>query len=424
MDSTTDDCKLWYQKHINAGMYAALAFLGMDTAEVEAHGWKIALADGREFIDMIGGFGVFNFGHRHPRIVAAVEEQLKRMPMSSRLALNPLQAELAHELAELAPGDLQFTFFSNSGTEAIEASLKLARLVTGKPGIISAKDAFHGKTLGSLSSTHRDHFQKPFLPLLPEFSQVPFGDLDAVDAAINDHTAALLLEPVQGEGGINVAPEGYIAGVRQLTRERGVLLILDEVQSGMGRTGRNFACEHWGVCPDIMVLAKALGGGVMPIGATMGTPEVWKLFNENPTVHTSTFGGNQLACAAAREALKVLVEDQLAEQAASKGSRFKKGLIAIAADYPEIVTDVRGLGLMIGLRMAAPDISQLFIANLVEQQVMVAYTLNQTGVVRLEPPLVIPVDVLDEVLGKIRTALDGTRQVMEQFGLTAPQQGA
>jgi len=419
-----DEIRRCYEQHVNSGMYAALAFVGMNTAEVEAEGWTVRLADGREFIDLIGGFGVFNLGHRHPRIVAAVEAQLKTMPMASRLALNAQQARLADELTTLAPGDLQYAFFSNSGTEAVEAAIKLARLATHKPGLISAKDAFHGKTLGSLSSTHRDQFQKPFLPLLPEFYQVPFGDLAALETAINDQTSAVLLEPVQGEGGINIAPDGYLKAVRELTRERGILLILDEVQTGLGRTGSNFACEHWDVCPDIMVLAKSLGGGVMPIGATLGTPAVWAPFNESPTVHTSTFGGNQLACAAARAALKVLVEEELAEQARVKGEYFSARLRELTAAYPEIVTEVRGLGLMIGIQMTAPDISQLFIANLVEQRVMVAYTLNQTGVIRVEPPLIIPVEVLDDVLGRMRSALDGTRQVMQQFGLsTTPDQG-
>jgi putrescine aminotransferase len=411
----------WYQSHVNAGMYATLAFLGMDVAEVEAEGYTIRLSDGRELIDCLGGFGAYNFGHRHPRIVAAVKEQLDRMPMSSRLALNPQQAALAHELAELTPGDLQYTFLSNSGTEAVEAALKLARLYTHKPGLISAHDAFHGKTLGSLSSTHRDHFQKPFEPLMQHFTEVPFGDLQAIAEAIQDNTGAVLLEPVQGEGGINVPPDGYLEGVRQLTRDRGVLLILDEVQTGMGRTGRNFAAERWDVDPDIMVLAKSLGGGVMPVGATLGTPEVWEPFNNAPTVHSSTFGGNQLACAAARAALEVLVEDRLAEQAEVNGTAFLADLRQLAGDYPDIITDVRGLGLMLGLAMTASDISQIFIASLVDQGVIAAYTLNVTGVVRLEPPLIMPAGVFTEVLDRIRLALDGTRAVMQQFGLAETQ---
>jgi putrescine aminotransferase len=419
-----EDVKRWYQDHVNAGLLAVFAFVGTDVAEVEAEGWTVRTADGREFIDCIGGFGAYNLGHRHPRIVAAVQEQLARMPMSCRLALNPQQAALAHELAELAPGELQYTFFSNSGTEAVEAALKLARLNTHRPGIISAHDAFHGKTLGSLSSTHRRSFQQPFEPLVPHFSEVPFGDLDALAAALSDTTAAVMLEPVQGEGGINVAPEGYLEGARELTRERGVLLILDEVQTGIGRTGFNFACERWHVSPDIMVLAKSLGGGVMPIGATLGTAEIWQPFQDAPTVHSSTFGGNQLACAAAREALRVLVEEKLALQAQEKGERLIAGLRETAALFPDLISEVRGVGLMIGLATTDPDISQLLIANLVARGVLVAYTLNQTGVIRLEPPLITPTEVLDTVLERIRTALAGTRQSLEQFGITPNTAGA
>ena len=391
--------------------------MGTDVAEVEAEGWLVHTADGREFIDCLGGFGSYNFGHRHPRIIAAVKDQLDHMPMSSRMALNPLQAQLAGKLAEITPEGLEFSFFSNSGTEAVEAALKLARLATHQPGIISAKNAFHGKTLGSLSSTHRESFQQPFRPLMQHFVEVPFGDLDAVEHAIDDHTAAVMLEPVQGEGGIHVAPPGYLKAVRDTTRERGVLFIIDEVQTGMGRTGRNFACEYDGVCPDILVLAKSLGGGVMPIGATIGTPEVWAPFNEAPTVHSSTFGGNQLACSASLAAIDVLVGENLAGKAAKNGEILLAGLRALAEEFPQIIKQVRGIGMMIGLELHATDLSQLMIANLLEQGVLVAYTLNNTGVVRLEPPLTMPREVCEHVLKRIHKALAGTLEVMQQFGL-------
>ncbi len=392
--------------------------MGTDVAEVDAEGWLVRTADGRELIDCLGGFGTFNFGHRHPRIIAAVKEQLDRMPMSSRMALNPLQAKLAGKLAEITPAGLEYSFFSNSGTEAVEAALKLARLATHKPGVISAKNAFHGKTLGSLSSTHREAFQQPFRPLIPHFTEVPFGDIPALDAAIDEQTAAVMLEPVQGEGGIHVSPPGYLSAVRELASARGVLFILDEVQTGMGRTGRNFASEYDGVSPDILVLAKSLGGGVMPIGATMGTLAVWQPFNESPTVHSSTFGGNQLACAAALAAIDVLLDEHVAQLAAENGTYLLAGLQGLAVEFPQIIKQVRGIGLMIGLELHAPDLSQLMIANMLEHGVLVAYTLNHTGVVRLEPPLIMPREVCTEVLQRIRAALGGTLQVMQQFGLT------
>ncbi len=410
-----NNVKRWYQQHVNAGLYGLLGFMGLDVSEVEAQGWLVRAADGREFIDCLGGYGSFNFGHRHPRIIAAVKEQLDRMPLSSKLLLNPQWAALAHELAELTPGELRYAFISNSGTEAVEAALKLARLCTGKPGIISARNAFHGKTLGSLSSTHKESYQAPFRPLIEFFGQAPFGDIAALEAVIDEHTAAVILEPIQGEGGINLPPPGYLPAVRELTRRRGVLLIADEVQTGIGRTGRNFACEHEGVEPDMMVLAKSLGGGVMPIGATLGTPQVWQRFEEQPLVHTSTFGGNELACVAARAALEVLVEEQLAARAAATGVHFLAGLIALQAQYPELIAQVRGQGLMLGIEMTSSDASELFIANVIEQRVLIAFALNQPGVIRIEPPLIMPLEVVDEILKRLGLALDMTREIYKQY---------
>ena len=407
--------KRWYQQHINAGFYGLLSFMGLDSAEVYSEGWIVRSADGREFIDCVGGYGSYAFGHRNPAIVAAVKEQLDRMPMSSKLLLNPLLAQLAHDLAEITPGDLQFSFISNSGTEAVEAALKLSRLATGKPGIISAVNAYHGKTLGSLSSTHRESFQQPFRPLIDKFAQVPFADSAALEAAIDDNTAAVMLEPVQGEGGIIVPPDGYLREVREITARRGVLLILDEVQTGMGRTGFNFACEREGVTPDIMILAKALGGGVMPIGATIGSARVWQAFEANPLVHTSTFGGNELACAAAIAALKLLRDEPFSAMSAATGAHFLAGLKDLAAEFPDLIREVRGIGLMIGIDMQSSDISQLFIASVLEQGVLVAFALNQPGVIRIEPPLAIPIDVVDTVLGRLRTALSGTRDIVLQY---------
>jgi putrescine aminotransferase len=412
-----DHVKLWYQQHYNAGFFGLLSFMGLDSAEVEAQGWTVRAADGREFIDCVGGYGSYNFGHRHPRIVAAVAEQLQRMPMSSKLLLNGQLAALCHELAQAAPGELTHTFVSNSGTEAVEAAIKLARLATHKHGVITATNAFHGKTLGSLSGTHREAFQQPFTPLLEHFGKVPFGDLDALEAAITDDTACVMLEPVQGEGGIILAPDGYLRGAREITRKRGVLLVLDEVQTGMGRCGFNFAGEREDVDPDIMVLAKSLGGGVMPIGATMGTAAVWNNFEQNPLAHTSTFGGNELACAAARAALAVLVEDNLARQAAVTGAHFLAGLHTLKEDYGDLIAEVRGVGLMIGIDMVSSDVSQLFIAYVLQLGVLIAFALNKPGVIRIEPPLIMDTATVDEVLKRLRQALEDTRGVAQQYGL-------
>ncbi|MCC7478584.1 aminotransferase class III-fold pyridoxal phosphate-dependent enzyme [bacterium] len=414
------EVKLWYQQHVNGGFLSLVSFMGLDSTEVEAEGWTVRTADGREFIDCVGGYGSYNFGHRHPAILAAVSEQLGRMPMSSKLLLNGQLAGLAHDLAQVTPAGLDYSFISNSGTEAVEAALKLARLTTGKPGVISATNAYHGKTLGSLSSTHRPSYQTPFAPLMDHFGEVPFGDADALEAAINEHTGAVMLEPVQGEGGIILAPPGYLTAVREITRRRGVLFIADEVQTGLGRTGRNFACEFEGVEPDMMVLAKSLGGGVMPIGATIGTARVWEKFQQDPLVHTSTFGGNELACAAGRAAIALLQSENLAQRAAENGRLLLEGLRALQARYPQVIREVRGIGMMIGIDTFSQDISQLFIANVIEQKVLVAFTLNRPKVIRMEPPLTMSASVISEVLQRMDTALAATAALMEQYGLAEP----
>jgi len=330
-----------YARHVNDGLARLLSFMGLDAAAVRAEGCFVWDEQGRRFLDFLGGYGVFSFGHRHPRIVAAVTAQLERMPLSAKILFDKPTAELAARLADITPGSISKFFFCNSGTEAVEGALKLARLASGRSRIIYAENSFHGKTLGALSATGRDKYREPFLPLLPEFTGVPFGDATAMAKALDETVAAVILEPIQGEGGVIVPPLGYLAEVRELTRQRGALLILDEVQTGMGRTGYNFACEREGVEPDFILLAKALGGGVMPLGAIGGTPEVWAKFEQNPLIHSSTFGGNPLACAAGIAALDVLQEEQLAERAAQEGEPFLARLRKLAADYPDLVKETR-----------------------------------------------------------------------------------
>ena len=405
-----------FKAHLNEGLFALVAFMGLDEAEVEAEGWIVRDSQGREFIDCLGGYGVFNFGHRHPKIVAAVEAQLRRQPMSSKLLMSPPAIMLAEKLAQITPGELSKCFFANSGTEAVEGALKIARLATGKKKIIYMSRAFHGKTLGSLSATDRANHRAPFDPLLGQFQVVPFGDADALNAAVDAEICAVIFEPVQGEGGIFAAPPGYLAAARNACDKAGALLIFDEVQSGMGRTGKNFACEWDGVAPDIMCLAKALGGGVMPIGAVIGTPAVWKNYEENPLVHTSTFGGNPLACVAALAAIDVLTDEKLADNAAVRGKEFLEGLTEIKAEYPDLVNGVRGRGLMIGIDFKSGDIAELFIAMMIELGVFVAFALNKPEIIRIEPPLTITSEVVSEVLGRVRAALMHVQGIMKELG--------
>jgi putrescine aminotransferase len=350
---------------------------------------------GRRYLDCLGGFGIFNLGHRHPKVIDAVKRQLDQVCLHSQELINPWAAHLASQLAAIAPGDLQYSFFCNSGTEAVEGAIKLARMHSGKTEIISTKNSYHGVSLGALSATGRDVFRKPFEPLLNGFLHVPFGDVEALEAAINENTAAVILEPIQGEGGIHVPPEGYLARVREITKNHGVLLILDEVQTGMGRTGRMFACQHEGVVPDILCLAKALGGGVMPIGCFMASAEVWKVLEPNPSIHNSTFGGNPLACTAASACIEVLLEERLAARAALMGSYFLRRLQELKARYPKHIEDVRGKGLLIGLQFKSEKLRQAVQVELFHRGVLVAGTLNSNKTFRIEPPLIITEGQID-----------------------------
>jgi len=393
--------------HLNAAYSQKLA--GAEGAvEFRDQGVFTFDTHGKRYLDCLGGFGIFNVGHRHPRVIDAVRAQLDQVCLHSQELLNPWAAHLASQLAALAPGDLQYSFFCNSGTEAVEGALKLARLSTGKTEIISTKNSYHGVSLGALSATGRDVFRKPFEPLLSGFKHVAFGDIEAMEAAITKDTAAVILEPIQGEGGINVPPVGYLRKVRQLTKKKGVLLILDEVQTGLGRTGRMFACEHEGVVPDIMCLAKALGGGVMPIGCFMASKKIWKALEPNPSIHNSTFGGNPLACTAASATLEVLVDEHLPARSAVMGNYFMRRLNEVKEEYSKYVMDVRGRGLLIGLEFQTKEIREAVQQELFYRGVLVAGTMNSNRTIRIEPPLIITesqinlmVDTLEGILSEM-----------------------
>ncbi|PJB72227.1 MAG: putrescine aminotransferase, partial [Armatimonadetes bacterium CG_4_9_14_3_um_filter_58_7] len=372
-----------YSQHLNPGLVALLKFMGFESVEVEAEGCVVRDAHGREYLDFLGGFGVFNFGHRPKKIIDAVSDQLHRMPMSSRVLFNEKTARLAAKLAEVCPGRLQYCFFCNSGTEATEGAIKIARLATGRQHIVATVGAFHGKTMGSLSASGREPYKAPFNPMVPGFSHVPFGDAKSLAETVNDSTAAVILEPIQGEGGVVLPPDDYLPAAREICDSHGALLIADEVQTGLGRTGEIFAVNHYGVAPDMMLLAKALGGGVMPLGAIVGTPDVWSVLESNPLLHSSTFGGNPLACAAGLAALEMLIEEDLARQAKEKGELLLDKLQSFQTDHPRMVVDVRGKGLMIGIEFTQEDIGGLVIAGLAQRGVIAAYTLNNPCVIRL-----------------------------------------
>ena len=401
-----------FERHVNPGLAGLLRFTGLDVVEDHAEGVYVWDTSGRRYLDFLGLYGTLNLGHRHPRVVEAVKRQLDRMPMSVRVMISEPTARLAARLAEITPGDLSMSFFGNSGAEAVEAAFKLARIHTGKPEIITTERGFHGKTLGALSLTPKAEYQDPVRPLVPGVKVVPYGDAAAVAAAIGPETAAVIVEPVQGEGGVIVPPEGYLRELREITRERGVLLILDEVQTGMGRTGRLWAAEWEGVEPDLLTSAKALGGGVMPIGAVVGRAELFEPFKENPLIHSSTFGGNPLAAAAALAAIEVTLEEDLPARAQEMGTYLLEALAGLKADYPEFIADVRGKGLLVGVEFTDADIGAIVISELAARGVLTAFGLNNPKVVRLEPPLIVERAHIDEAVEALRASLQAAGEML------------
>lgn len=404
-----------YEKNVNPAMARLFRFMGLATIEETADGVYIIDNNGKKYIDCIGGYGSVNLGHSNKEVVEACKEQMDKMPLSSKVLINSKLAQLCEKLAEITPEGLQYSFICNSGTEAVEGALKLAKIATGKPEIIATKGGFHGKSLGALSATGRELFRSPFEPLLPGFTHVPFGDLEAMEAAINENTAAVIIEIIQGEGGVILPPEGYITGLRKLCTDKGVLLIVDEVQTGMGRTGKMFACEHYDLKPDIMCLAKALGGGVMPIGAFVSTEKIWEKFIEAPLLHTSTFGGNPLACTAAIKTIEILKRDNLIEETAQKGQYFIDGLLRLQEKYPTVVKEVRGKGLLIGLEFSKEGIGGMLMSEVIERGLLVAYTLNNEKIIRIEPPLIISKEEIETVIKILDEAFSTVAMFVEDL---------
>ncbi len=372
------------------------AYAKRPVALVRGKGARVWDSEGREYIDCIGGHGVAVVGHSHPEVVRAISEQAERMVICPESFYNDRRAELYELLSRHTPDGLSRFFLCNSGAEAVEGAIKVARYFTGRPGIVAMKSGFHGRTLGALSATWNPKYRKPFEPLLPGFRHVPFGDLEAADRAVGDDTAAVIVEPVQGEGGVNPGSAEFFDGLRRLCDERGALLIADEVQTGFGRTGRWFASEHFGLAPDIMALGKGIAGGV-PAGAV-----VWheRLGTLKPGTHGSTFGGNPLAAAAAVATIRVLEEGRLPERAERLGTWLMAELRQIRSP---VVKEVRGLGLMVGvaLRIRVTPV----LRALMEKGVL-ALPAGPT-VLRLLPPLVIEEDDLATVVGAIREVLEG-----------------
>ncbi len=361
----------------------------MPVALASGRGSRVTDTVGREYVDLMAGWGVTCLGHCHPELVRAIAEQAGRLMQTTNLFYTLPQLDLIDRLAALAPGPITRTFLTSSGTEAVEGALKLAHRATGRRVFVSTDGAFHGRTLGALqligSAKHRD----PYAALLPEQHRVPFGDLDAARRAVDESVAAFVVEPVQGEGGVNVASDAYLRGLRELCDATGALLVFDEVQTGIGRTGTLFACEHSGVDPDVMTLGKGLGGG-FPVAAFLTTERVAATVALGD--HGTTYGGNPLACAAANAVLRVIEDETLVARSAELGERLGRRLRAFADERPDVATGARGRGLLQGLVLRDAERAAGLPLRALERGVLVNVTAGT--VVRVFPALNVPEDDL------------------------------
>jgi len=374
--------------------YALEVFPKRDITLVGGRGAEVWDDSGRRYIDCVAGIGVASIGHANPAVAEALAAQARTLVTCPGIFYNDARARLLEKLASIAPPGLSRGFFCNSGAETIEAAIKFARLTTGRPGVISAMRGFHGRTLGALSATHRKQYREAFEPLVPGFSFVPFNNADRLRAAVGDDTAAIVIEPVQGEGGIRPATPEFLQAAREICDETGALLVFDEIQTGFCRTGRMFACEHHSVVPDILCLAKAIAGGV-PMGAVMANDRV----QPPPGKHGTTFGGNPLVCAAALAAIRFMEEERLAERAERMGERFRE---RCAPRLSTRVRELRQIGLMIGIELR--ERCRPYIDTLTEAGIL---TLPAgTTVIRLLPPLVITADQVDEVVEAVVGVLE------------------
>jgi len=373
---------------------------------VEGRGCILKTAEGGEYLDLIGGIAVTATGHSHPKVVEAICEQARHIIHGNAFGnfIYPIQAELAQLIAERAPGNLESTFFGNSGAEAVEGAIKLAFKATGRRKLIFFTRAFHGRTYMTLSISSKRLYKDPFEPLYPGAVEVPYNDLEATRAKMDDDVAAIIVEPIQGEGGIRPCDDEFLPALADLAHEFGALLIVDEIQTGFGRTGQWFASEYYGVVPDIMTIAKGIASG-MPLGGFTASRELMAEFSDPPLIHCTTFGGNPVSCAAAVATIKVIEEENLLQNAQQRGAELITGMNALRAKYPDLVKDVRGRGLLTAIELQREEDTPEFVGKVNELGAVVCWTVNSGTTVRVSPPLVITQEQVGQALDIFDQAL-------------------
>ncbi len=401
-----------FQEYVNYTQSVFLKTVGLDLLEDRRQGVNVwDLGTGKSYIDCFCSAGSFNVGRRNPRIVGALEKALDQWDMGEHLFPSAPKAALAEKLAAISPPGLKNVLFCGGGGEAIDSAIKLARGVTGRKKVISLVKAYHGHTGFALSAIGKAVYRDPFEPLMPGFShEFPVNDLDAIAAAANEDTAAIILELVQGEGGIFVAEQGFIEGLRRLCDDKGIMLIFDEVQTGFGRTGKMFCCEHYSVYPDLIVLAKSLGGALYPISAVIYSGQIRAFMEENPDLIESTSGGSDLGCIVACETIDFLLENDIPKHAATVGDYIGEGLLNLAVKHKGLVKEVRRKGLMIGLEYKHDMMGPLMSYYLGTNGVLAIFSANNPKVMRFMPPIVITREEADKLLAAVDRSLASVRR--------------
>ncbi|ACU37504.1 aspartate aminotransferase family protein [Actinosynnema mirum] len=403
-DTTGGDLLAAYRAHLSAGR-ASLGEMFGGFWETASSGATVRTSDGESFVNC-AGYGVFILGGTHPHVTEAVVAQVRANPLATRLLLEPVSAAAAKALVDVCPPGLSKVHFVGSGTEATETAIKMAR-ANGKRRLITTANGYHGKTLGSLSVTARSVYQEKFQPLLPDVTVVPYGDVDAMEAALRDGPpACVIVEPVQGEGGVVFPPDGYLAALGRLRTEHDAFLVIDEILTGLGRLGRWWGHDPEAVTPDVMLVGKGLSGGVVPVAAAVATPAAYAPFDKDPFLHTSTFSAAPVAAAAAKAAIEAIVMEDAVAKAAKLGAELKHRIAESAArTCPHLVAEVRGEGLLIGVEMRDPGLAGELVLELIDGRVLVNHSMNNSHVLRLTPPATITADELDHVATTFDRAL-------------------
>lgn len=420
----TEETVAYTRDHLNPGWLEYRKSVSEDMAIIEwSDGGEFFYdLNGEQYTDCLGGYGIFTAGHRNPEILKYMLAQLDRQPMNSQELLEPLRGYLAKALADITPGDLQYSFFTSGGAEAVEMAIKLAKLASGKRWFISTVNAFHGKSMGALSMTGKNIYREPYLPLLQQVQHVTYGAIEDMRKAIlnlqavGETVAAVILEPIQGEAGVVIPPEGYLKAVRALCDETDTLLIIDEIQTGMGRTGTMWRCEAEGIVPDILCFGKSFGGGLCPTTGIIARPKVWvdEVVDDPTLLGSPTFGGNPLASVTAMATIRYMLANDVPGMCKRKGEQIMAILADLKQRHPNVLKTYRGMGLLIGMDFPSTEVGYFIAKGMFTRHYLTAGTLNNSKTIRIEPPAVI---TETEIIG-LGKALDEVFTLAEeQFGL-------